>query len=98
MTRREQILDAIYAALDELNENLPPARRLARAEGTVLLGEKGGLDSLGLVTLIVAAEQRLGDSFGDAVTLADEKAMSQKHSPFRTVGTLADYTETLLPA
>lgn len=54
------------------------------------------IDSLGLVEVIMEVEQRLRRDHGADVTLADERAMSQRHSPFRTVGTLADYAALLL--
>jgi len=65
-------------------------------ESTQLIGLSSVLDSLGLVQLIVDVEQRLQSEHGISVTLADERAMSQKHSPFRTVSTLADYICVLL--
>lgn len=58
---------------------------------TPLFGASGLLDSLGLVSLVLALEQEIADRLGATVALADDKALSQKHSPFRTVGTLADY-------
>jgi len=82
--------------IDELNEQLTPEQQLKTSNNTVLFGKLGKLDSLGLVNLIVMIEQNIEDEFDIAVTLADEKSMSQKHSPFRTVGHLADYIETLL--
>ena len=60
-------------------------------EDTRLLGRKGVLDSMGLVTLIVDVEQRLEEEYDVVVVLADERAMSQKRSPFRSVGSLTDY-------
>jgi acyl carrier protein len=63
---------------------------------TKLLGRNAVLDSLGLVQLLVDVEQQLDSAHGVAVTLADERAMSQKHSPFRSVGTLSEYIETLI--
>jgi hypothetical protein len=41
-------------------------------------------------------EQAIQDQYGIAVTLADEKALSQKNSPFKTIGTLADYAGNLI--
>jgi acyl carrier protein len=41
-------------------------------------------------------EQNIEDEFDVSITIADEKAMSQKRSPFRTIGTLADYIDMLL--
>ena len=63
--------------------------------GTVLLGKASHFDSLGLVNYIVDVEQALDEELGVAVTLADERAMSQTRSPFRTVQSLADYIMTL---
>ena len=53
---------------------------------TALFGKSGLLDSMGLVSMIVAVEQDVEDEFDKNVTIADARAMSQKHSPFATVG------------
>ena len=58
---------------------------------TVLFGHRGALDSIGLVSVLVAVEQELGESHGLAVSLMDDRAMSRERSPFRTPETLADY-------
>lgn len=63
---------------------------------TRLFGSEGALDSLGLVSLIVGVEQALQDELGVTVSLADEKALSQRHSPYRTVGSLAEYAANLM--
>jgi acyl carrier protein len=63
---------------------------------TRLIGRDGVLDSMGLVTLIVDVEQRLEEEHDIVVVLADDRAMSQKRSPFRTVGSLSDYVCHLL--
>lgn len=62
---------------------------------SIVFGD-GGLDSIGLVNLIVDLEADLsaGPESGGAgltVTLADERAMSRSSSPFRTVSTLVDF-------
>ena len=54
------------------------------------------LDSMQLVSLILAIEREVEDTFGVAVTLADERALSMKASPFRSIEALADYTGTLV--
>ena len=58
---------------------------------TVLFGSAGLLDSIGLVSVIVELEQKLSDRAGRAVSLMDDRALSQARSPFRTVQSLADY-------
>lgn len=63
---------------------------------TQLFGRAGLLDSLGLVTLVVAVEQAIADEYGVGVSLADDRALSQRNSPYRTVGSLAEYAAGLL--
>jgi len=63
---------------------------------TPLFGRNGLLDSLGLVSLVVALEQVIEDRYGVALSLADEKALSQAHSPYRTVASLASYAEAIM--
>jgi acyl carrier protein len=92
----KNIVEMIFTTIDELNELLPPAQQLEKSVDTVVFGADGKLDSLGLVTLIVAVEQKIMETFNVTLTLADEKAMSQRNSPFRSIGTLAGYIEQLL--
>ena len=93
---KEQIAQLIFNAIDEVNQLLPEQERLVKSIDTVLFGNKGKLDSLGLVSLIVAIEQKIEEALEIPITLADERALSQKRSPFRTIGTLADYIDMLL--
>jgi acyl carrier protein len=65
-------------------------------ESTDLIGRRAVLDSLGLVTLVVNLEQILSQDHGIEITIADERAMSQERSPFRTVGALSDYISRLI--
>ncbi len=96
MSDTEKIIQVIFDAIDELNAQRPDETPLEKSAGTVLFGKSGSLDSLGLVNLIVAVEQGVEETFGASVTLADEKAMSQKNSPFRNVSSLAEYVDVLL--
>ena len=92
---RQEIVDLIIATAGDLGEDeLGVTDELT--EQTVLFGKDGVLDSMGLVTLIIAVEQGLEDRFGEQVGLADEKAMSQARSPYRSVSSLADYAEQQL--
>jgi acyl carrier protein len=94
--RKEQVLLAVQAAIDEMNLDLPEGGQLDTSLDTELFGRLGRLDSLGLVNLVVAAESAVLAQFDCVVTLANEKAMSRKSSPFRTVGSLVDYIDELL--
>ena len=65
-------------------------------EDAPLYGAGSALDSFAFVTLIIAVEQALEDELGVSVTLVDDRAMSQRNSPFRTTGTLVEYIERIL--
>jgi acyl carrier protein len=93
---REKIINLIIAEANEVNKNLKKPIPVEAGADAPLFGGGGVLNSVGLVTLVVAVEQSVEDEFGCSVILANEKAVSQRNSPFRTVGTLADYIMTLL--
>lgn len=87
--------DILFVALDEAKGNIPSADRVAASADAKLFGE-GGMDSMGLVQFIVMVEERIDDELGVEVSLASDKAMSRRNSPFLTLGTLAAYIEECL--
>ena len=86
-----KISEIIYKVIDETNAGLPADRQLEKSKDAILFGNRETLDSLGIVHFIVAVEERLNDDLGLSVALADERAMSQKNSPFRSVASLSAY-------
>ena len=95
---KEKLISLITTQVESYNENLDEPVDLSAGAGSVLFGEGGVLTSVDFVTLVLDIEEAVEDATGKSITLADERAMSQKHSPFRTVGTLADYIAGLLEA
>jgi acyl carrier protein len=93
---KQRIVQLIYAVIDDINASRPADKHVEKSPSTMLYGSQSVLDSLGLVNLIVGVEQKIGDDLGVPVTLADEKALSQRNSPFRSVDTLADYALSLV--
>ena len=90
----ERLTDIIIEELIELKncaivDSLPDLL----GEESELFGLKGFLDSLGLVNLVVALEGKVLQEFGVGLALADNRAVSQHNSPFRTIGLLASYIE-----
>jgi acyl carrier protein len=61
-----------------------------------LFGGTEGIDSLALVQIVAELERAAEKRFGKRVVLADERAMSRRTSPFRTVGTLAELLQERL--
>ncbi|MBI2685883.1 MAG: hypothetical protein HYX27_06185 [Acidobacteria bacterium] len=63
---------------------------------TRLFGGDSILDSTALVSLLIEIEQQLNDTHHVEIVIADDRAMSQKRSPFRTIGSLAEYLAVLV--
>jgi acyl carrier protein len=93
---QQKIEKIIVEALVELNEELENENLNNPTSETKLYGGSGALDSLALVSLITDLEERISDEFEKDIILADEKAMSQRTSPFRSVETLTNYIQKLL--
>ena len=85
--------DVLYPAVDEIASRLPKAK-LDKSPDTALY--PGGLDSINLVAFVNIVEEKLEERTGKPVRLVTDRAMSQKTSPFRTLGSLADYIGRLL--
>jgi acyl carrier protein len=96
MITRTEILSIIQKSLALVSEARGQTLPNEFSETCPLLGPKSGLDSIALVMLVVNIEQTLAEDRQLLVTLADERAMSQRVSPFRSVGALASYVEKLV--
>jgi acyl carrier protein len=96
ITDKGKILSLVVDAVQEIGreENIHSLMK-ANIE-TSLYGSGSNLDSLMLVRLISEVEERLYAELGIEVAIADERAMSQKHSPFLSVRSLVDYIDKLL--
>jgi len=84
------LVTKVAALIAEAENKAPPV------PGGLLYGADGAFDSITLVALIVAVEQAVEQEFGAVLVLADEKAMSQRKSPFRSVETLVEHIEARL--
>ena len=94
MKTKEDILEIIYNSIEELNYQND--YEIAKEEGTKLFGSDCNLDSLGLVNLISLIEDSIEEKTGEYLPIADERAFSMESSPFKTIGVLANYIQTLL--
>ncbi len=89
-------MKSIYEAVDEVNEQLPEDQALEKSPDTVLLGESGKLESIDLVNILVATEENIEEAFDTPISITDERAVSEKNSPFKTIDTLCDFISNLL--
>jgi acyl carrier protein len=90
MIERGKALEVVLGCLREAVEQ-SGGDAAAVNEDTPIVGPGAVIDSIGVVSLIVDIEQRLEMDHQVSVTLASDKAMSQKNSPFRTAGVVADH-------
>jgi acyl carrier protein len=95
---KNELIEVIIKVVNELGEQddveLPPNL----GSDTPLFGEAGFLDSMSLVSLVVAVEQAIEDKYGKSVSLANEKALSRQNSPYKSIGSLAEYAAEELAA
>jgi acyl carrier protein len=96
MINREKILKVIYNTIDEINLELDEDKKIEKSINTTLYGGSGTLDSFELVNFVVLLEEKIDDELEKITSLTDEKALSQKTSPFRTVESLVNYIIFLL--
>ncbi|MDB2490791.1 hypothetical protein N9W90_00265 [Flavobacteriaceae bacterium] len=86
MEKKEKIINFLEEFLtEELDETIKLSL------DSKLFGGGGPLDSMALVSLIVELEEFLENEYDVNITLADEKAMSRRTSPFSRVNYLIDY-------
>ena len=94
---RQDVLKIVLEAVSEVGEDQENEVLLNPHESTRLYGgAKGNLDSVGVVVLITELEEKIAEKFEVDIVLADDRAMSQKTSPFRSVKTLTNYIVILL--
>jgi len=93
---KNKIENIIIEVLQDLNDDIENESLENPDKDTKIFGEEGALDSLALVSLISDLEEEIHDKFDKDVTLADEKAMSQRKSPFGTVESMTEYIEMLI--
>lgn len=88
---REQVSELVKEAVSDLNDELQYESLNNLSDETAIFGDEDGIDSLSLVRLVVDIEQRVQESLEHQVSLTDEKAMSARRSPYRSVGALTDF-------
>ena len=92
----KEYVEIVLSTLHEMGNEDNNQQLLEANEKTKLFGSSGVLDSVGIVFLITELEEKVYDEFDVEITLADERAMSQRTSPFRNVESLAKYLSELV--
>lgn len=92
----EKVLEALYVVIDELNLDLSSDKQLTKKPTGALFGGEGPLESIELVRLIVLYEIELSNVTGHSLSISDDRAMSDTHSHFGNVASLARYASQLV--
>jgi acyl carrier protein len=90
-----KILKIVLDVVKEMGEEDENDFLINVDEHTELFG-RGTLDSMGVVLLISELEDVIYEELEREIVLADDRAMSQRTSPFKSVKTLVNYIEKLL--
>nr|WP_315254250.1 hypothetical protein [uncultured Duganella sp.] len=96
MLTKENVLEIILRALQNLNDELSDDEKFDAGPTTPLFGPNATLDSLALVSVIVDVEGDVSTALGRSISLTDDRAMSQEISPFDDVQTLLNYIMILV--
>tara|TARA_B100002003_G_C14071527_1_gene515544 strand:- start:410 stop:712 length:303 start_codon:yes stop_codon:yes gene_type:complete len=89
---KENILRTIFGAVNEVNKMLAEEKRLEKLPDTLLVGDEGGLDSLGLINFIVEVEGRVQKDFGLALNLVE--VLEAPEEPLKSIGRLTEFIAT----
>jgi len=92
----DKITNVILASISDYGEQTQNPGLKNPENNMILYGKGSPVDSIGLVSIIVNTEQQIEEQFGVNITLADEKALSQRNSPFRSVQAMAEYISSLM--
>lgn len=90
----QQIIQAIYDAISEVNLSLQAGQMLEGAPETVLLGD-GKLDSLQFLNLTVAVEENIERMFKQTISVTDAALLGDETEPL-TVAALAHRIQSLI--
>ncbi len=91
-----EIKEILKLAIDELNEQLEDDEKVEFSDDVRFIGSKACIDSITFVTLISIIEELIEEKYNKTIHLVNEKAFSQKRSPFYSIETMSAYIEDLL--
>jgi acyl carrier protein len=87
----EMICECLQDNIDSTMSEEKQRIILEADENTRLFGGDGFLDSLGVVILLSDLEDLIDEKLDVVISLANDATMSKFRSPFRTLGSLAEF-------
>lgn len=96
MVKKEEVIKTVFKAIDVVNQQMSTDRKLDNSLDSIFFGEKGVLDSLGLVAFLVAVEDKIEEDFDVRVDLGDAGFTATDDNPLNSISDLADRIVLLL--
>jgi acyl carrier protein len=96
MIKFDDVKEIVFAAIDEINQQLLKNQQLPKLIETFLTGNDAKLDSMSLVNLILVVENDISNKYNISISLLDERALSQEINPFENVNTFINYILMLI--
>jgi len=88
MNNKPAVMAAIFRAMDEINQQLPPEKKLVKDEAALI--DPKNLDSLNMVNFLIGIEEQLQLDCGLEIDLAAALSPTAE-VPFKSVAELADH-------
>ncbi|MBD3276443.1 MAG: hypothetical protein GF372_14095 [Candidatus Marinimicrobia bacterium] len=89
-TDKTQIIEAVYQAIDALNQTLPKDERLDKSPETKL---RDSLNSLSLVNLIIETELAIEQEYGKSINLANQATVDAGAGVLEDVGSFSEFVQ-----
>ncbi len=87
----DRVLEFLLETLDALKKESEIPEDVTLDGEFPLIGESAVMDSRSLVVLLLALEDFIDEQYSATFDWTTDKAMSARHSPFRTPHTLAEF-------
>jgi hypothetical protein len=87
---RQDVLGAVYRAIDAVNGLRPADQQLPKTPDLVLMGAGSTLDSLAFTTLILAIERNVEDLTGTSLDLLGSSAVESGLAALQRIDSLVE--------
>ena len=92
----EKISEILKQSITLFNDNSDNEYNLKYSDSSILFGNGGALDSIGLVNFVVSIEEVIENLTGESVVLGEDIALGNENNPFSTITSLENYLFKLL--
>lgn len=94
--KKDKIEKSIFKAIDEVNQQLLDQQAIEKKYETALTGNATKVGSMSLISLLLAVEEEIENTFNINLNLLGEENLSKQNDPFESIETLINYVSHLL--